>query len=187
VISASLEVASHVASLLAPLEDMNRNSSIGAVTLPGALVDEAIVNVEEDDSEYSNSDSYRVESRGPTRKRASMVKCHYEECPYTINRPQFMVAHLRYHEFERLGSKRVFKCPEDGCGYMAVEHANIGAHRRMHAKVKPFVCGIEGCKHVSSQSNNMRSHQMRAHGWAKISRENRISAQQHVNLPEDPS
>jgi len=118
--------------------------------------------------------------KGPVRKSikykpsSGIIKCHHEGCPYKVTRPQFMTSHLKYHEYEQLGVKKVYKCEEDGCGYMATEYTNISGHRRVHAKSKPFVCGIDGCEHVSSHGNNMRSHQKRIHGRSKSSTGNRL-------------
>jgi hypothetical protein len=174
--------------LPSPPVETSKSENIGAtltgVSEIGAASAEAIISVEGDKGGCSNSGPYKAECKGgPVRKKASILRCHHEGCPYTINRAQFMAAHLRYHEFERLGSKRVFICPEEGCGYLAVEHANIGAHRRVHAEAKPFICEIEGCKHVSAQSNNMRSHQMRVHGWAKMAKDNRMAVQKNPSSP----
>jgi hypothetical protein len=122
-------------------------------------------------------------TEGPTRKRVKykpfsrMLTCHHEGCPYTVNRPQFMATHLKYHECDRLGVRKIYKCSEEGCGYLATEFTNISGHRRVHAKSKPFVCGIDGCEHVSSHGNNMRSHQVRIHGWSKSSSANRADSE----------
>lgn len=104
---------------------------------------------------------------------SGFLKCHHEGCPYRVTRPQFMASHLKYHEYQQLGVKRVYTCDEEGCGYLATEYTNISGHRRVHAKSKPFICGIDGCEHVSSHGNNMRSHQKRVHGLLKNTSLNR--------------
>ena len=123
----------------------------------------------------------------PKKKRkykpfSNTSKCHHEGCPYTVHRPQFMATHLKYHEFDRMGVRKIYKCPEEGCGYLATEYTNISGHRRVHSKSKPFICGIDGCEHVSSQGNNMRSHQARIHGWSKSSSANRADTEQTEGL-----
>ena len=98
---------------------------------------------------------------------SGFLKCHHEGCPFHVTRPHLLASHLRYHEYQQLGVKRVYTCDVEGCGYLATEYTNISGHRRVHAKSKPFICGIDGCEHVSSHGNNMKSHQKRVHGWLK--------------------
>jgi len=84
-------------------------------------------------------------SPAPGRKRfpseLKTIKCTWEDCHKTFNRPARLTAHLRSHT-----SERPFACTWEGCNKAYMDNKHLKAHvKGAHTKERQYMCDWEGC------------------------------------------
>ncbi|KAI1078349.1 hypothetical protein F5B20DRAFT_547837 [Whalleya microplaca] len=94
----------------------------------------------------------------PARKYPSdikKIKCTYDGCTKTFNRPARLAAHLRSHE-----NARPFKCTFPGCDKDYIEEKHLRQHvKGAHTSDRPHVCSEPGCDKRFLTATRLRRHQ----------------------------
>lgn len=84
-------------------------------------------------------------SPAPCRKKfpseLKTIKCTWDGCDKTFNRPARLTAHLRSHT-----SERPFACTWEGCEKAYMDNKHLKAHiKGAHTKERQYMCDWEGC------------------------------------------
>ncbi|KAH8595935.1 hypothetical protein B0O99DRAFT_621800 [Bisporella sp. PMI_857] len=118
----------------------------------------------QDDGDFSDDEAKAATtpntpfSPGPARKKfpseLKTIKCTYEGCDKTFNRPARLATHLRSHTNER-----PFICSYEGCDKAYMDDKHLKAHiRGSHSNERSYACQWAGCDKKFLTSTRLNRH-----------------------------
>ncbi|PMD36558.1 hypothetical protein L207DRAFT_515079 [Hyaloscypha variabilis F] len=153
-----------------PLESSNEHQIPSRALLDSSKTGEESLELEDDDleDEYKNNDSDSsdelkpadtpVTPFSPARKKfpseLKTIKCTWEGCTKTFNRPARLTAHLRSHTNER-----PFVCTYEACDKAYLTDKHLQTHiKGSHTHDRSYHCDWEGCKKSFLTSTRLKRH-----------------------------
>ncbi|PVH85090.1 hypothetical protein DL98DRAFT_651366 [Cadophora sp. DSE1049] len=149
----------------ASLEDSEKRQRIERP--PSPPVEATQVSEDDDDEDRAEGDEFSDEEHvvdtpvtpfSPGRKKfpseLKTIKCTYEGCNKTFNRPARLTSHLRTHTNER-----PYACTYEGCDKTYFEDKHLQQHiKGSHTKERSFPCDWEGCNKSFLTSTRLNRH-----------------------------
>lgn len=106
----------------------------------------------------------RKNSRAKFPSELKTIKCTYEGCEKTFNRPARLVSHLRSHTNER-----PFICTWEGCDKAYLEEKHLKQHiKGTHTHERNHVCDWEDCTKSFLTATRLRRHQAAHQGHERF-------------------
>ena len=96
-------------------------------------------------------------SPGPKKfpSQLKTLKCTYDGCDKTFNRPSRLKTHLRAHTDER-----PFVCKHDGCDKAYIDEKHLKQHiKSSHSSERPYPCERDGCGKTFLTGTRLRRHE----------------------------